>query len=427
MIPLDSEEDFKDIILSIDWEVIVFLFCIFTIVEIFKHNNFFDAIAIKIVNKFYYKPRAMFYAICVTSTLIATIIEDLSVAIIFIPIMIEACRKMEISPLPYLFGITICINIASTLTPFGSAENIIIANYFNLDLYWHLVYLGVYFVFTTAITLVLLDLFVLRRYIKERNIKLLKTSKKRIHEPIFIQEDSLDTLENEPDTKSKDSETSLLEITMDRNLFLRNLIGLIFFIILLGTIPKLLITGPLGLLLFVILNPIEKRNGKKSPDVSYFLRKIDAKLIYFFICLFILVHILDIIGLVEKIEVLVDSWSNHNTLLLTIEIILITSVLSGFLDDAPVTIMFLPVLEKLINLANYPSTPLLMGFTLGINLGGNFLPQGAACDMMTLELARKNNVKGFTYKSLTIVGGIFALIHILLGIGYLTIFTRYFM
>ncbi len=85
LIPLNSPEDVIGIVLSVDWEVIVFLFCIFTIVEIFKHNNFFDTIAIKIVNKFYYTPRKMFYAICITSTLIASIIEDLSVAIIFCP------------------------------------------------------------------------------------------------------------------------------------------------------------------------------------------------------------------------------------------------------------------------------------------------------------------------------------------------------
>jgi Na+/H+ antiporter NhaD/arsenite permease-like protein len=285
LIPLNDEEDFLGIIMSIDWEVIVFLFCIFTIVEIFKYNSFFDTIAIKIVNKFYYKPRRMFYAICITSTLIATIIEDLSVAIIFIPIMIAACRKMNISPLPYLFGITICINIASTLTPFGSAENVIIANYFNLDLYWHLIYLGVYFVVTTIITLVLLDVFILRRYIKFRKQK----------NPITIAKSIA------KERKETESKETLFEIRMDRRVFIRNLVGLILFILLLGTVPRLLITGPLGLLLFVILNPIEKKKGKR-PDVSFFLRKIDAKIIYFFICLFILVHILDLIGVVGMIE-----------------------------------------------------------------------------------------------------------------------------
>ena len=323
-------------------------------------------------------------------------------------------------------------------TPFGSAENIIIANYFDLSLYWHIVYLGVYFVITTIVTLLLLDLFVLRRYIKQRKLsfhgkspidkKNAISDKETTVKDRIVFDSTLTSIEskNVQEVKNESQAKTLLQINSDRKIFIKNLIGLIGFIILLSTVPKIIITGPVGLLLFVFLNPIEKRNKKKRPDLSYFLRKIDAKLIYFFICLFILVHILDIIGLVQIVENLIVSWSQHNTILLTIEIMLIVSVLSGFLDDAPVTIMFLPIISQLITQDNFLKTPLLMGFTLGINLGGNFLPQGAACDMMTLELARKDKVEGFTYKSLTIVGGLFALLHILLGIGYVSFVTKLF-
>lgn len=54
-----------------------------------------------------------------------------------------------------------------------------------------------------------------------------------------------------------------------------------------------------------------------------------------------------------------------------------------------------------------------------LNLGGNFLPQGSACDMATLELAKKNRVEDMNYKKLLKVGGLFALVHIILGILYL--------
>jgi hypothetical protein len=60
---------------------------------------------------------------------------------------------------------------------------------------------------------------------------------------------------------------------------------------------------------------------------------------------------------------------------------------------------------------------------IGINVGGNFLPQGAACDIMTLTIATKNNVKGFNYKNLTKNGAIFASIHTIIGIFYITIYS----
>ena len=71
-------------------------------------------------------------------------------------------------------------------------------------------------------------------------------------------------------------------------------------------------------------------------------------------------------------------------------------------------------------------TPLLVAFILGVNLGGNFLPQGSACDMMTLDLAQKHGVSDLSYRKLAKVGGLFALLHILIGIVYLAILIYLF-
>jgi len=63
---------------------------------------------------------------------------------------------------------------------------------------------------------------------------------------------------------------------------------------------------------------------------------------------------------------------------------------------------------------------------LGINLGGNILPQGSAADMMTLELSKKYCADDLNYKRLFKVGGIFAIFHIILGIGYLALMIYFF-
>jgi len=102
-------------------------------------------------------------------------------------------------------------------------------------------------------------------------------------------------------------------------------------------------------------------------------------------------------------------------------ILVITSLLSGILDNAPVTIIFLPIIDILFKTGLFDFLPLFIAFVLGINLGGNFLPQGSAADMMTLELSEKYCVEDLTYKKLAKVGGLFALIHVILGIIYLAI------
>ncbi len=497
--------ELKGIILAVDWNVIVFLICLFSIIEILNSKQIFQQIAIRIVNKFALHPRRLFYAICIISTMIATIIEDLSVAIIFIPIVIQACRGIHISPLPYMFGITICINLASTLTPFGSAENIIIANHFNLSLHWHLVNLGIYFIVVLFITLFLVDRLLLTRYLKryyyeiyeaipgyfdpnqidplnnEENSKNMKGNKrsnqldtinyeennknkrrhkehhlseeflknarlKEIKDRVFqsLEQANLNTsgedrnkavitvslseiqLHNLLKHRNNDVKINVLNLKADKKDFHRNMIGLGLLIIIFVTVSQIIIAGILGLLLFTFLNPIKVTGKKRIPSVSYYFKKIDAKLIYFFAILFITVYFMDLAGITYWIDELVENWGHHDVFLISVGILLLTSILSGFLDDAPITIMFLPIIDNLLRLFNHPGNPIFIAFTLGINLGGNFLPQGAACDMMTLELAKKHNVKGFTYKSLTLIGGLFALIHILLGIGYIALYQAIF-
>jgi Na+/H+ antiporter NhaD/arsenite permease-like protein len=103
-------------------------------------------------------------------------------------------------------------------------------------------------------------------------------------------------------------------------------------------------------------------------------------------------------------------------------ILVFTSIFSGLLDNVPVTVLFIPIIEVLTEppLA-FSSIPMLIAFILGINLGGNILPQGSAADMMTLELSKKYCADDLNYKRLLKVGGLFAIYHIILGIGYLAI------
>ncbi|MCK4285461.1 MAG: hypothetical protein KAX18_04630, partial [Candidatus Lokiarchaeota archaeon] len=107
-----------EFILSIDWPVIFFLISLFTIVVILEEQLIFQEIALRITKKFGTNTRKFFWVIILISTLSAAFIEDVSVAIIFIPMIVRTSEKMKINPTPILLGTTICINLASTLTPF---------------------------------------------------------------------------------------------------------------------------------------------------------------------------------------------------------------------------------------------------------------------------------------------------------------------
>jgi len=317
--------------------------------------------------------------------------------------IISTSEKMKINPTPILLGMTICINLAATLTPFGSAQNILIASKFTLSTTWFFASLSIYFIIATLLTLSLLDYFVLKKHLRE----------------IWIPhcEEYDESLESE---HIKEHELIILEEPINRKVFYRNLGTLLFFFIMLIIIPNILFVGLLGMLLFIFVNPRRSESGKRKPDISYYFKKVDFKLPFFFISLFVLVFCFEKVGLIAIIEIFVESIAPANIFLLSVLILIISSILSAFLDNVPVTVLFIPIIQVLIS-SGFSSVPLLIAFILGINLGGNFLPQGSAADMMTLELSTKYCVEGMNYKKLLKIGGLFALIHILLGIAYLAI------
>ncbi|MHA1291575.1 MAG: SLC13 family permease [Promethearchaeota archaeon] len=397
------------IILYIEWEVIFFLIAIFTIVEILEDHKIFEEIALRITNKFHTNTRKFFWIMCIISTLSAAFIEDVSVAIIFIPLIIKTCQKMHINPTPFLLGITICINLASTLTPFGSSENILIATKFKLSSVWFVMSLGLYFVITTLITLFLLDYFVLKKSLKEIWLPHCELKDEPLDEAHII-----------------NHELIISEEHIDDWVFKKNLIALFVFIILLLIIPNILFVGIFSALMFVIINPREDSEGKKRRSISYYLAKVDYKLVFFFMCLFILVFCMELNGTLLIIENLVESTAHKDLFLMCLIILIVTSIFSAFLDNIPVTVIFIPIMSVLIYDVGFAMTPLMIAFILGINLGGNFLPQGAACDMVTLEFAKKNHIHQMNYKRLLKIGGLFALLHIIIGIAYLWFIIYFF-
>jgi Na+/H+ antiporter NhaD/arsenite permease-like protein len=395
----------EEVFLAVDWEVIFFLVSLFTIVAILEEQCIFQEVARRITTKFSTNTRKFFWVICLISTVSAAFIEDVSVAVIFIPMIISTSQKMKINPAPILLGMTICINLASTLTPFGSAENILIANHFALSSTWFFTNLSIYFVVGTLSTLFLLDRFILKKHLGD------------IWIPHCEENEEPQEIEH-----YEDHELVILEEPLDKKIFYKNIIGLGIFFILLIFIQNILFVGLLGMLLFVFINPRPNAAGKRKPDISFYLTKVDFKLVFFFISLFILVFSFEKAGIIALLEYFVLAITPPNLFLLCVMILVITSVLSGLLDNVPVTILFIPIIEVLTAPPiEFSTIPIMIAFILGINLGGNILPQGSAADMMTLDLSKRYCADDLNYRRLLKVGGLFAIYHIVLGIGYLAI------
>ncbi|MFX1274317.1 MAG: SLC13 family permease [Promethearchaeota archaeon] len=369
----------------IEFEAIIVILCMSIITKIAQDSNILEFLAVKLFKISKGNRTIFLFLLCTITTLLAAIISDVVVVLILAPVVIRICRFLKIKAGTYLLGMTICINIGSIITPFSSGENIIIATAFGLDTLYFIQYYWIFSFFLLFVTIFTIDRLILKK------------------EPLI-------------DEQQKKYVLELIDANVmikNKKMFYFNSIAIIITIALFAILPLLYLTAAISALVLVIIN---KTYTNRS--MSDLFKDIEWEIIFFFISLYVVIGCLLIAGFKElfigiPFDVL-DAFS------LSLIILIMVSLISGFVANTPTALIFIPIIEVLIS-KSFPSIPLLFAFIIGINIGGNLIPQGAACDMMTLKIAQNNGVENLGFKRLLKNGAVFAILHIVLSIGFLFI------
>lgn len=382
---------FNDFIIGIQWQAIIVILCMSLITKIAQDSNILEFVAVKLFKISRGNQRVFFWLLCTITTLLAAIISDIIVVIILMPIVIRLCHFLRIRSGTYLLGMTICINIGSIITPFSSGENIIISTEFELNT---LYFIQNFWIF--SFLLLFLTIYLLDRFLLSKEPKIDEEQKK------FV----IDLVDTDIMVKNK-------------KMFYFNSIAIIFTIILFAILPLLYLTAAMSALILVLVN----RNFTKKP-MGELLKDIEWEIIFFLISLYVVIKCLLDAGFEEIFTSI--PFETFNPILLSFLILIIVSAVSGFIANTPTALIFNVIIQTLIIQFEFVPLPLLFAFIIAINLGGNFIPQGAACDMMTLKIARDSGVDNLSYRRLLMTGATFAFIHIGISAIYLTILTAIF-
>ncbi|MFX0033940.1 MAG: SLC13 family permease [Candidatus Hodarchaeota archaeon] len=379
---------FTEFITYVEFEPLFFIICMQVIIAITEEHQIFRWLILKTLHWTKADHRKFFFLICFIASLTSAIVSDITVGIIFVPLVIRACKILKINSAPYLFGLSFTINIGSIYTPFSSSENILIANAFSLDFSYFIINFSLIVIPTLIYTLLLIDFIMLRK--------------------------------QEP--PPEDYKKILLDV-MDPNIIIVNkkkfVFNAIFFV---GVIIGFIIFSEAYLVAIVGAVIMCLLNREKFADI---LQKVDLKVITFFIGIFLLMSTMEINGTFIIIGDFIKGFISDNTLIAAITVLLMISVLSGFLAQIPTALVFITLMQNIYGIGQVPNL-IIMAILLGINIGSNFLPQGAACDLITLNLAEKNGVSDFNYKSLLKNGSMMTLLHIGVSIVYLALYSIIF-
>ncbi len=377
-------------IMFVEWQAIIIILSMSIITKIAQDSNILEYVAVKLFKISKGNQRTFFWLLCIISTLLAAIISDVVVVLILAPIVIRLCNFLKIRAGTYLMGMTVCINIGSIITPFSSGENIIISTAFGLNTLYF-----IQFFWFFSFSLLFLTVFLIDRFILSKEPKIDDMQRRFVMELI------------DTDVMIK-----------NKKMFYVNSIAIIITIVLFAVLPLLYLTAAISALILVLIN---RKFTKK--EMSGLLKDIEWEIIFFFIALYIVIGCLIEAGFRDLI--MMFPFEKLDIFLLCLIILIVVSMLSGLVANTPTALIFIPIIDTLI-LLGFPPIPLLFALIVGVNLGGNFLPQGAACDMMTLKIAQDSRVENFTFKRLLKTGAVFATIHLAVAILYLFILVLIF-
>ena len=376
----------KVFILDVEWEAVLIILSMSIITKIAQDSNILEYVAVKLFKISRGNRRIFLYLLCTIATLLAAAISDVVVVLILAPVVVRLCHFLKIRAGTYLLGMTVCISIGSIITPFSSGENIIISTAFELNTVFFIQNFWIFSFLLLFLTIFLIDRFLLS---KEPDIE--EQTKKFVLELV------------DADVMIK-----------NKKMFYFNSFAIILTIVLFMILPVLYLTAIIAALILVLVN----RSYTKKP-MGELLKDIEWEIIFFFISLYVIIGSLLRAGF-QEIFIMIP-FELLNPILLAIILLILLSVISGFVANTPTALIFIPIIQTLIDTFDFPSVPLLFAFIVAINLGGNLLPQGAASDLMTLKVAQDSGVENLGYKRLLKTGFVFALIHIICAIGFLFI------
>jgi Na+/H+ antiporter NhaD/arsenite permease-like protein len=160
------------------------------------------------------------------------------------------------------------------------------------------------------------------------------------------------------------------------------------------------------------------------PPIQETLKRIQWDILIFFTSLFVLIGGLQSAGVMQAAANLISHVQNFPPILLGTILLWGVAILSAFVDNVPVTIALIPIIQELGN-SGIPMEPLWWALVFGAGFGGNGTILGSTANIVVASLSEKTNVpitpKVWNKKGLPIMVGTCFVASIL----YLFVFTLF--
>ncbi|RJQ84508.1 MAG: hypothetical protein C4519_04850 [Desulfobacteraceae bacterium] len=351
----------------IDFETIMLLLGMMSIVAILRKSGFFTIISVKIAELTKGSPLKILVLFSVVTATLSAFLDNVTTVLIIVPIVIELTSGMGLDPKLYVISQAVISNIGGTATLIGDPPNIIIGSKVGLT----------FNQFILNLTPPVLVCFV-------AGLILIWAANRSKFKPIDTNLEKLFSVQ----LLLAKIRHDFLDIKIDP-LFLTKSLGCLALAIALfvtQTITRLS-PGVVAMLVAMVLFVITRVN------VEHMLEEIEWSTLLFFAGLFILVGVLEEKGVIEWIARNIFLRAGDNPYVLVLMVLWVSGIASGFLDNIPFTITMIPIVRLILETTPIPHNILWWALALGACLGGNFTMIGASANIVSVGMAKRFRVE----------------------------------
>ena len=380
---------------GVDWEVIAIIVGSSLFVDVTSKSGLFTWIAVKLTKLSGGDPLRLLILYGVMTVIFSAVLNNVTAMIIVGSLTGVSLKKLNQSEklLGFLLIEGLLTNVGGLLTLISSVPNIIVGKTAGIEFLDFFIKAAPYVVIATIVTIWI-------------GSKLFKIS----------------SLKNEDD---KDSSKKLVS-GFDENegidspgFFRFGAIMTFVFIATVAMTSQLPVISDLGLG-FVALSFAGIMLVRFKSVADRFYKAIDWDLIFFFVCLFAVINVMEhalVLNLIgDWLMPILDLGDSVGPASLLVA----SAAASSVTDNIPLAAMLAKILGGIPEMASNPDSPYWWAVIFGSNLGGNITPIGSASTLVSVTIIHKYGLK-LSFAGFVKVALPYAIIQLALGIVYLLI------
>jgi Na+/H+ antiporter NhaD/arsenite permease-like protein len=387
---INSDDVFYSRETGIAWDVIFLLFGMMVIVSVLRQTGVFEYIAIWAAKRARGSPLRIMILLVLVTAVASALLDNVTTVLLVAPVTLLVCDRLEIGPAPFLMAEAFASNIGGTATLIGDPPSILIGSRAGLSFNDFLIHVAPIVVLIIAVFIALLP---------------------RLFPGAFA-----------VDPERVADVMSLEEREAIRNPRLLIKCGVVLVAVLAGFIahsqihmePSLVALVGAGIL--IVISGLER---------SDYLAGVEWETLLFFAGLFVMVGALVKTGVVNHLAHFATEATGGSALVTTMLILVVSFVLSGFINNVPYAATMAPIVAQLVPAIGDHVNPQVLwwALVLGTDLGGNLTAVGASANVVILGIARRAD-SPISFWEFTRKGVVITTISVALSAAYL--WLRYF-